>query len=317
MRDELDRALAYLARGLSLIPVPRPRAGVPVGEPGDGKVPAIPWREFQERLPTADEITRWFGGAPTNIAVITGAISDVVVIDADAPEALRWCTKHLPYTPWQTETARGFHLWYRHPGVRVPNRARIETQDGRLAIDVRGDAGFVIAPGSIHASGAEYREAGDWSVTRDALPRFWPGWLQRPKKPSTDAQFSSTPRPTGDLTERARRYLAAVPRPEIGSGSDSATLYAACRLVRGFNLSAADAEALLWEWAGGRPGWTRDWIADKVTHAARYGTRDEQKFLTDYRNLAGESGRTAMRRLLAALVRCQKKWKKEDERQAR
>ena len=74
------------------------------------------------------------------------------------------------------------------------------------------------------------------------------------------------------MIERARRYLAAVPRPEIGRGSDSATLYAACRLTRGFGLSAVDAEALLWEWAGGRPGWTRGWLACKVAHAERYGS---------------------------------------------
>jgi hypothetical protein len=74
------------------------------------------------------------------------------------------------------------------------------------------------------------------------------------------------------VIDRARRYLAAVPRPEIGAGSDKATLYAACKLVRGFNISAADAEALIWDWAGGRPGWTRDWIASKVASAERYGT---------------------------------------------
>jgi hypothetical protein len=231
----------------------------------------MPWRVYQTRRPTEDELRQWFGGVtPLNFAVITGAISDVVVIDADDPEALRWCTRRLPYTPWQTKTSRGFHLWYRHPGVRVPNRARLEARDGRLAIDVRGDGGFVIAPGSLHASGVEYREAGDWSVPRDALPRFWPGWLQRPTRHSPPR--ATLPRPTGDLVDRARRYLAAVPPPDIGAGSDTATLSAACRLVRGFGLPAADAEVLLWEWAGGRSGWTRDWIARKVAHAERYGT---------------------------------------------
>lgn len=233
-------------------------------------MPAIAWREYQTRLPHDGEIARWFGGAPMNIAVITGTISDVVVIDADSPQALRWCTKNLPYTPWQTQTSKGFHLWYRHPGLHVPNRARIETKDGRLAIDVRGDCGFVIAPGSIHASGAEYREAGDWTIPRQQLPRFWPGWLQRPRR--QDSSTCNLPRPTGNVVDRARRYLGAIPPPVIGHGSDSATLYAACRLVRGFGLTASDAESLLWEWAGGRPGWTREWISEKVQHAEKYGS---------------------------------------------
>jgi hypothetical protein len=74
------------------------------------------------------------------------------------------------------------------------------------------------------------------------------------------------------VIDRARRYLAAIPAPEIGQGSDVATLSAACRLVRGFGLSPRDAEALLWDWAGSRPGWTRESIARKVAHAQRYGT---------------------------------------------
>jgi hypothetical protein len=66
-------------------------------------------------------------------------------------------------------------------------------------------------------------------------------------------------------------YLAAIPPPDIGAGSDNATFYAACRLVRGFSLSASAAESLLWEWAGNRPGWTRDWIAQKVSNAETFG----------------------------------------------
>jgi hypothetical protein len=154
---EIARRL--LALGLSVIPIPRPRPGTPQGMPGDGKVPALAWGEYQKRLPTEQEIDEWFGPAPMNLAVITGAISGVVVIDADDRDALRWLVRRLPYTPWQTQTARGFHLWYRYPNVRVSNRARLETREGRLAIDVRGDGGFVIAPGSIHASGAECVEA--------------------------------------------------------------------------------------------------------------------------------------------------------------
>src|SRR5262249_40098131 len=155
---------------------------VPPGTPGDGKVPALAWRAYQNRLPTTDEIDRWFAREPMNIAVVTGIISDIVVIDADSMDALRWCARHLPYTPWQTRTTRGYHLWYRHPGFRVATRARIETRDGQLAIDVRGDGGYVIAPGSVHASGATYTQAGDWAATRDEVPRFWSEWLQRPQR---------------------------------------------------------------------------------------------------------------------------------------
>lgn len=258
------------ALGFSVIPVPVPHPGVPEGQPGDGKVPILAWRDYQSRRPTLDEIDTWFGHGPMNVAVVTGTISGVVVIDADSPDALRWCTSHLTYTPWQVQTARGFHLYYRHPDVLVRNRAGLATRDGRLHIDVRGDGGFVIAPPSQHASGVLYRFGGDWTAPREAVPRFWSGWLQ-PEHPPTPPR---RPRPSttgSELVVRARAYLAAIPRPEIGAGSDTATFNAACRVLRGFNLSTAEAEELLWEWAGGRPGWTREWVAAKVAHADRYG----------------------------------------------
>jgi hypothetical protein len=262
----LALARALLALKLSVIPVPRP------DEQHDGKKPVIGWKEYQHRLPTDDEICRWFD-RDSNIAVICGAISDVVVVDADSPDALQWIRRRLPYTPWQTKTARGFHLWYRHPGVRVSNRAHLQTTDGRLAIDIRADGGYVLTSGSVHASGVVYEQAGDWSVPRERLPRFWPGWLERPQRTSSASSPSPrAPRAIGDMAIRANRYLAAIAPPEIGQGSDAAVLYAACRLVRGFGLAPSDAEMLLWEWAGGRPGWTREWIAEKVAHAEQYGT---------------------------------------------
>ena len=53
---------------------------------------------------------------------------------------------------------------------------------------------------------------------------------------------------------------------------DAATLSAACRLVRGFDLTPSDATTLLWDWAGGRSGWTHEWIAGKVRNAIAYGS---------------------------------------------
>lgn len=259
----LDCAIALRARGLSVIPIPLP------DDNHDGKVPVIAWREYQSRLPTVAEVHAWFDREPKNVAVITGEISGVVVVDADSREAMRWCASRLPYTPWQVKTARGWHLFYRYPGVRVTNRARVETNDGRIALDVRGDGGFVIAPPSLHSSGVRYVHAGDWSASREQLPVFWPGWLRRPERPAPRRAMAH---PTGVVIDRARSYLKAIPRPEIGAGSDAVTLYAACRLVRGFGLTEGEAIALLWQWAGGRPGWTFEWLAQKVRHAMRYGT---------------------------------------------
>jgi hypothetical protein len=258
----VEQAVVLWSRGLNVIPVPRPDAR------HDGKRPAIAWGEYQSRRQSEPEVRRLFGEAQSNIAIVTGNVSGVVVVDVDSPSAMEFAVLHLPYTPWQTKTSKGFHLFYRHPGTRVGNRVGVQTPLTRLALDVRGDGGFVIAPGSLHASGAEYLQAGDWAQRRDDLPLFSADWLS-PRRHHAPCRVVIA---SGDVISRARRYLAAIPVPEIGGGSDAVTFYSACRLVRGFDLDPEDVELLLWEWVGGRPGWTPDWIVDKVRHAVRYGT---------------------------------------------
>ena len=79
--------------GFSVIPIP----------PGE-KIPekGMEWKPYKPRKPTDDELVSWFGnGRPCNMAIVTGAISGIVVIDADSPEAEAWVQSHLPPTPWR------------------------------------------------------------------------------------------------------------------------------------------------------------------------------------------------------------------------
>jgi hypothetical protein len=265
--SSLTIALRLRSRGLSVFPVPRPGAGF------DGKTPTLRWKHYQTHLATRADLEVWFA-VPQNIAVATGALSGVVVVDCDNGDALTFAGDHLPETPWHTATARGWHFWYQHPGSAVPNRARV----CGLPLDVKGDAGYVMAPGCVHATGARYRCRGDWTVPKTQLPVFSPDWLPsvrlQPDEEVTNGEGENITRlgfPTTDVVSRARAYLEAIPKPEIGYGSDKLTFIAACRLVRGFALSSADAEDVLWEWCGGRPGWTREWVGLKVRSAQDHG----------------------------------------------
>ena len=77
----LDAALEYLERGWSIIPV---RVS---GE--EKKIPLIRWREFQERAPTEEEVRKWFSVWPdAGLALITGHISKVYIVDCDNQEAI-------------------------------------------------------------------------------------------------------------------------------------------------------------------------------------------------------------------------------------
>jgi len=137
-----DKALTYLKNGASVIPC-KPRE----------KTPTINWKEYTERLPTEDEITKWFQG-DENIAMICGKISGYTVIDLDnksGKDLLEYAKKlGFPETATVKTPSGGYHLYYKYnpkwkTGVRV-------FED----VDVRNDNSYVILPPSIHPNGGKY-----------------------------------------------------------------------------------------------------------------------------------------------------------------
>jgi hypothetical protein len=128
--NSLDAALGLWRRGISVIPVPLP------DDTHDGKRPSIAWADFQRRRPTEAEIRAWWA-TPQNLGIVCGAVSGIVAIDADGPEASAWLTRRLPWTPWQTRTRRGYHLFFRHPGGHVRNRAGLRGVRYRTGFETR------------------------------------------------------------------------------------------------------------------------------------------------------------------------------------
>src|SRR5262249_4377369 len=126
------------------------------------------WKPLQTNRPTDADLVLWFGNRHRhNIALVTGAISRIVFVDTDSAAGEAWVEAHLPPTPLRTRTSRGHHYGYRHPGSRVPNR--VQLADG---VDISGDGGYVVAPGSRHRSGIYYVEVEPWPMSFDGLPVF-------------------------------------------------------------------------------------------------------------------------------------------------
>ena len=141
----LEAALKYADMGLSVIPI-QPHSKKPLGA----------WEQYQGRIADSEEIKKWFAENPdANIAIVTGAVSNVVVIDLDSFEAKEALKKELSVFDIQfvprSRTANGFHLFFKHPGGIVRNRTGILRK-----IDVRADGGYVVAPPSKHPSGRTY-----------------------------------------------------------------------------------------------------------------------------------------------------------------
>ena len=97
-------------------------------------------------------IRKWFDQWPdSNVGILTGAASGLVVLDVDGPEGEE-SLKDLPIPATvAVKTRRGRHLYFRHPGYLVRNFV-----GRRPGLDLRADGGFVVAPPSKHAEG-EYQ----------------------------------------------------------------------------------------------------------------------------------------------------------------
>lgn len=162
MSQMLDYALRYYEFGWSVIPLKYE------GDADERKKPLVVWEPYQHERATGEQIRDWWTQHPTaNIGLVTGEISGLVALDFDGPNAaalLRQRQIFLPETA-AVQTGKGFHALYRHPGVKIPNRARLLSDGNDSAIDVRGDGGYVVAPPSVHGSGRVYQ----WVVQPDKL----------------------------------------------------------------------------------------------------------------------------------------------------
>jgi len=161
----LEEALRYEGLGLSVVPVHS------VGANGrcscgsarcrsPGKHPRASWRASQSSRLTPEELRKALGpGAPkSNVGIVTGPISGVLVVDIDGEEGLESLRmagrplESLPVTPAVRTGGGGIHLYYRYP-----EGAEVKTAAGVLPkVDVRAQGGFVVAPPSVHKSGAAY-----------------------------------------------------------------------------------------------------------------------------------------------------------------
>ncbi len=105
---------------------------------------------------TMADVREWVR-AGGNVGLRTGEASGVLVLDVDSEDALQNLPYPLPKTV-TVKTPNGWHFYFRHvPGMR--------NSVGKIAkgIDVRGDGGQVVLPGSVGATGDLYR----WEVGPD------------------------------------------------------------------------------------------------------------------------------------------------------
>ena len=183
--------------------------------------------------------------------MITGKISDLVVIDCDTAEDATWWRENHVETPLVVTTGRGGkHFYYRYPKCEVGNKTGIL---GRK-IDVRGEGGLVVAPPSIHPVTNRPYHWERWDYySLDEVPVFNPEWLGPTKSVIPSRSYSS------EFSVEIRNALSYIGHitAESGNGGHNATFRAACKL-RDSGLSADEALDALrtWNETNAEPPWT-------------------------------------------------------------
>jgi hypothetical protein len=168
MNEIQQLALKFLSCGIAVIPI----------RYKDKRPEVKEWGNFQNSLPSEEQVKTWFAGRLHNIGIITG-YSGLTVIDFDTIEEynkwLLWANMKGGITSWVAQTAfkvktnRGVHVY-----IRLPQSER--SRKTTTAIDIKGFGGYVLGPLSIHPTGAIYTAINEsWSfptvsTLSDVLP---------------------------------------------------------------------------------------------------------------------------------------------------
>jgi len=141
----INQIRKYIAKGYSVFPVKQ------------DKRPYFSWEEYQHRKPTRDELNAWWGPKgkyqKSNVAIVTGAISNLTVVDIDSKEGEKAIEKYVPMkiqTPVVMTPSGGYHIYFQHE-EQVRNKARFLTD-----CDIRSEGGYVVAPPSENGNGNAY-----------------------------------------------------------------------------------------------------------------------------------------------------------------
>lgn len=231
--------------------------------PQIGKHPAVSWKEL-----TADSVVPLpLPGA--GYGVRTGAApfgSGCIVVDLDS-EAACAAFESLGGAPetYTVASPRGLHLYFTHPGFCVRNsRSKLASK-----IDVRGDGGMVVGPGSPHKSGARYE------LLRDAPLADPPEWLR-----AWLEKTSTTPGPIAahaddvegeDLKyheDLYREYLETAKPAVDGAGGDEQLWRVVQRGAYDLALPGDVVLSAVRDVYNPRcsPPWDEDALTERVTH---------------------------------------------------
>lgn len=244
-----------------------------------------------------DRILNW--GLPTGHKPYSRSPA-IVVIDTDDEEAERVVSERCPFTPVKQQTGSGgWHRIYRRPEKSqidyISNRQKTVIDGRTYNIDIRGDHGYILCPGSIHPK-TDQIYAWDQPWTPELIkscPVYDLAWIPDERESSKRCrQTSSVVSMHFDVEEeneaewlpvvddrrsQFRSYLKVRPGAKQGQGADNYCLALAITGLHGFALPAEDVFDELFDWGKREDqfdeysGWY-PWSAAEIQHKINSAT---------------------------------------------
>lgn len=167
MSIKLQLARSYIRNGWSVFPLNKRTKDQP----------AVKWGEYRERYATDGELVEWFEKNDYEIAIATGKLSNLTVLDADGVVGIQDVIRLGLSSPATVLTGGGGRqLYYQWSG-----ETNKWTSKDHQGLDSRGEGGYVVAAGSTHPNGNKYHWAGGTVPSSKSLSAWPSGLLENPK----------------------------------------------------------------------------------------------------------------------------------------
>lgn len=233
MSTGIDTVISYLKRNWSIFPV--------FGDqrPEFAKYPAVRWSEYQRRPPFVEEINRWYIAQKlTGVAVVTGEVSRLVVLDFDSIDLYNTFCSEYPTLAhsYTVNTRRGKHIYYGLiPTLKVP-----PTMHG-TGIDLQAEGAYVVAPPTT-VDGFTYNVARDLPL-HTLLPfeiAIIQNFIQSPKRKVTIPSKRPS-QPTAPNHHITINHIQQLYRDTLNIGRNNALFWVSC-LARDYGFTQAEVD---------------------------------------------------------------------------
>ncbi len=234
-------------------------AVIPLNPDGKKPLDGFRWGGYGHEI-----LTEWSFPPGCNIAILTGSINNLAIVDCDTTESWLAWEERMDYTPLRVKSRRGMHYYYQlEEGAYVKSDSHIKLPGFPHDYDIKAGGSYCVFAKSL-IKGWQYNiwptkdnPQGKWMDIK-SLPLFKPEW-----RPEREVKNWSE----GTKIKDIRAYMAKVFANE-GAGGDRDTFRLACVLADN-EIPDADAVALMCEWneTNATPPWSVDQLRRKVAIA--------------------------------------------------